>query len=340
MGVKISFNQNTYSREVLYWISLSQPVWEDTMVFRLVEGEVALGYQGQRRVGSQPDGDSVWFKPDNPNHLRDIGGRDASFNGGEFANLRFEGIDALELHYKGGHQLEEPTVRARDFVLDALGFTSVTFVNRNDPDEIDMTVHDATPETVRAHIFTRAVDPFGRPVAFVFAGTHPRRNGTEFFVEVDEMAQSINAGLMDAGLVYPAYYSSREINGVSVGGLPGSIRRILTARKGGAQAQNRGVWAHDASLSGFQANNSDDLDDLAIWPKLYRRMHTFFRDQSVANHTMAAFVQWLQDNASSRDDRVFVLETGEMRNLSDVLNRDGTQLRLIHDPDQLIIVPR
>jgi hypothetical protein len=64
------------------------------MPYKLIEGEVRLFYRSTRLVGSRPDGDSTWFKPDNPNLLSDIGHRSADFNKGGFAQLRFEGIDA------------------------------------------------------------------------------------------------------------------------------------------------------------------------------------------------------------------------------------------------------
>ena len=71
------------------------------MAYRLIEGEVRLFYRSTRLVGSRPDGDSAWFKPNNPNLLLDVGQRDAELNKGGFAQLRFEGIDALELHFPG-----------------------------------------------------------------------------------------------------------------------------------------------------------------------------------------------------------------------------------------------
>ena len=45
------------------------------MAFKLVKGEIALLRQGvNRRVGSEPEGDGVWFKPDKPKRLRNFKG--------------------------------------------------------------------------------------------------------------------------------------------------------------------------------------------------------------------------------------------------------------------------
>ena len=43
------------------------------MPYRLVKGEFHLFYKKQKLVGSQPDGDSVWFKPDDRALLSELG---------------------------------------------------------------------------------------------------------------------------------------------------------------------------------------------------------------------------------------------------------------------------
>jgi hypothetical protein len=68
------------------------------MGYRVVKGEFHLFYQDAKgtRRGSEPDGDSIWFKPTQPKLLEDVGRVSARFNKGGLAQLRFEGIDALE----------------------------------------------------------------------------------------------------------------------------------------------------------------------------------------------------------------------------------------------------
>jgi hypothetical protein len=189
------------------------------MTYKLVEGEVRLFYRSTRLVGSRPDGDSAWFKPDNPDLLSNIGQRSAEFNKGGFAQLRYEGIDALELHFPGSdHQLAKHAINARDFLLEEIGFDpdEIEYAPR---DDIPVTVRSSRPIVVRAHILTRAIDPFGRPVAFVFSGNAPERSGTDLFLDEARLDDSLNAALMREGHVYPAFYSAREVNGERVGGL-------------------------------------------------------------------------------------------------------------------------
>jgi hypothetical protein len=260
------------------------------MPYKLIEGEVRLFYRSTRLVvfyrstrlvGSRPDGDSAWFKPDNPNLLSDIGHRSADFNKGGFAQLRFEGIDALELHYPGGdHQLAAPTVAARDFLLEEIGFAPGEVAARDflleeigfapgdieyaPNDDIPATVRSSKPVANRAHILTRAIDPFGRPVAFVFAGPAPERSGADLFLDPNRLDTSLNAALMREGHVYPGFYSAREVNGERVGGLPGDLREHLTGLANNAINPPKGVWQHDRTTDNPQITQQSDLFQLAI----------------------------------------------------------------------------
>src|SRR5262249_9405372 len=75
-------------------------------------------------VGYEPDGDSVRFVADDRaqySHLRRSNLIHLAPNDGS-VQLRFEGIDATELHYGGG---EQPLGReGRDALLKAMGFAS------------------------------------------------------------------------------------------------------------------------------------------------------------------------------------------------------------------------
>lgn len=308
------------------------------MPYKLVEGEIRLFYRSTRLVGSRPDGDSVWFKPDNPDVLSDIGHRSADFNKGGIAQLRFEGIDALELHFPGSdHQLEDPTVKARDFLLDHLGFDTdkIAYVPN---DDIPTTVTSSKPEVVRAHILTRAIDPHGRPVAFVFPGNARERSGTDVFLDTTRLDKSLNAALMREGHVYPGFYSAREVNGERVGGLPGDLRQHLTHL--GINASKKGLWPVDKSTDSPRVTKKDDLFELAIWPKLYRRLAKFFDDPNADRSSLHGFRDWLHAYRSDRDDLILVLPIGEILNLSDILAISTKTISMNFSPWDLVVVPR
>lgn len=308
------------------------------MSYKLVEGEVRLFYQSTRFVGSRPDGDSAWFKPDNPSYLENVGFRSADFNKGGFAQLRFEGIDALELHFPGSdHQLEDPAVEARNFLLDRLGFEQVIYAPS---DDIPASVRDSTPVSVRASVMTRAIDPFGRPVSFVFPGNAPERSGSEVFLRPDRFDSSLNAALIREGHAYPAYYSARNVNGQRVGGLPGDLRDHLTDLVIDSYNAGKGVWAYDQTTSSFSVRRMEDLHQLAIWPKLYRRLAKFYDDETASHGTLNGFIDWLRTDRSSRDDLLLVIPTGELMNISDILDVTATTLAMQYEPEELVVVPR
>jgi endonuclease YncB( thermonuclease family) len=178
------------------------------MGYKLIKGEFGLFYQSTRHVGSRPDGDSMWFKPKNESNLTALDGRQVDFNGGGFAQLRFEGIDALELHYKGSnHQKVPECVSARDRLLRLAGFKTVTYAPS---DNIDTSVREASPHPTTGYILSRSVDPFGRPVAFVFNGDINQNDGSEIWLAAPQMNKSLNAKLISGGYAYPAYYTGRK----------------------------------------------------------------------------------------------------------------------------------
>ena len=296
------------------------------MSFRLIKGTFALFYNVTRHVGSRPDGDSAWFLPDKPELLEDVGesGRDADFNKGDFAQLRFEGIDALELHYPGGyHQHTGASVDARDFLLRTLGFTQVTYAPNPD---IPTAVRESTPTSLRGYILTRGIDPFGRPVAFVFSGSAQEADGSEVFLRTDRLDRSLNAKLMMAGQVYPAYYT----------GLPWDLRDRLTELADIAWYGDRGLWAVDDSRNNPRIRNMDDLVELAIWPKLYRRLAKYF---AAGHRGLGGFEEWLRE-VPSRDDTILIRPRGELGNLHDIFTVRGNRINMLFWPEELVIVPR
>src|SRR5262249_14115519 len=120
--------------------------------FRVIRGEYII-------VGKQPDGDSIRFKADDVTKFDHLpgGGHVKITPSDQTAQLRFQGIDAPELHYMGESQ---PMGRAsRDLLLNELDFGMVTYNG--------LTV--ATAERrARGAILTRQAEQHGRPIAYLF----------------------------------------------------------------------------------------------------------------------------------------------------------------------------
>ena len=118
-----------------------------------------------------PDGDSMRFKAKRKANWSKLSGPPVDLNSQNQAQLRFEGIDALETHYTVG----PPGVRK---------------------------------DGVAGYILSRAAERFRRPVAFVFAGAPPKgdADGSSVFLDAKRMKQSINYEMLRIGHAYPTYY--------------------------------------------------------------------------------------------------------------------------------------
>lgn len=296
------------------------------MSYKLVKGEFHLFYTSTRHVGSRPDGDSMWFKPNNPAYLSDLEGRSVDFNGGGCVQLRIEGIDALELHYSGSnHQKTPECVDARDHLLGEAGYTEVTYAPSSSGG-IDTSVRTATPQPLSGYILTRTGDPFGRPVAFAFAGGTNKTDGSGVWLDASLMNISLNASLVRAGQTYPAFYT----------GLPVDLRNELTKLSSTAQKKKLGLWPSDVSMSGAQVGKMADLEKYAIWPKLYRRLFSYF---DADNLKLKDFDNWIRNNPD-KDDPLWIISRGEYGNMHDIYKVKGRSIEMTVRPDDIVIVPK
>jgi hypothetical protein len=134
--------------------------------------------EGQFRIlTAAPDGDSIRFYPNSPNAWRRIG-RNVRTNHSGGAQLRLDGIDALETHYQPQrshlpqHQPLGLGRAAASEMLRLLGFNKVM---RGENE----TVRSAEQANVPGHILSRFADTYGRAVSFAFSGSHPARDGAD-----------------------------------------------------------------------------------------------------------------------------------------------------------------
>ena len=101
------------------------------MPFVVIKGSFHLvGKSSQgNATGFEPDGDSMQFKPDNATLLDrlDRVGRPYRLSSIGSTQLRFEGIDALELHFEGHHQPRPLADDARDYLTGLLGMNPVPY---------------------------------------------------------------------------------------------------------------------------------------------------------------------------------------------------------------------
>jgi endonuclease YncB( thermonuclease family) len=295
------------------------------MTYRLIEGCFVLGYgrRGDLR-SSQPDGDSIWFRANDTEKWSGLSHRAPRLSRGKTVQLRFDGIDALELHYpseeRGGHQRLDLATAARDRLLAKIGFTDIEYVRGGH------TVLSARQLVLPGHVLVRALDdtPGGRPIVLAYPGRAPERDGATIDVTPRRLRASLNLHLLRHGLAYPMLYTT----------MPDELRPAIRAAVAGARARELGLWADgvDRSVHWTRLARRDHLASHALWPKLYRRLHEFL----VLEKSLAKLDDWLAVAPDTRDDEVIAFGSTPTR-LGKLLAIDGERIKLRCDPLDVVV---
>ena len=81
--------------------------------------------------------------------------------------------------------------------------------------------------------------------------------------------------------------------------------------------------------------NLATLEDLVMWPKLFRRLFAYFAEGHAG---LAEFDNWMRQDPVHRDDSLR-LPDGEKGNMHDAYVVDGNSLMLQFNPEDLLIAP-
>jgi len=278
-----------------------------------------------RVVGASPDGDSIRFYPTDPNVWDDVRiSVRANAHGG--VQLRLDAIDALETHYtprssphpwRQNPELGDAAATAH---LSMLGFDAVT----RDEQEI---VTAASPETRPGAILTRFADKYGRAVAVVFAEDQQPQgsDASPVFLDGEGLKKSVNFRLLEAGWVYPTFYSQFFHD----------LRDVLADTTGAARAKGEAVWAKDSTNAGFTLQSRQQLTtDLIILPKLFRRLAEYLVLDDSGGVNLDGFRAFLEAKA----DRLFTVPAGQATHFDTLIEQDGQTLRLTLPPEQLVFI--
>jgi endonuclease YncB( thermonuclease family) len=268
-------------------------------------------------VGYQPDGDSIRFVADTPELFDDLyrGYKIRRSTRDDSVQLRLEAIDAPELHYGGAAQPTGDT--ARDWLLGQVGFTDVTYETGT------TTVVSASPDAIRAVIYTKAADPNGRAIAYlhVTGGRRPA-DGAWTHVTNAVLDHTLNAQAVSAGIAYPTFYTST----------PAPHVRHLRDLARGAREDKTGVWAVDQTpLFQLVDHSSIGPEGQLILPKLFRRATDYLKD--AAKGFTGNLPDWLiANNTGTRhEDDMVVLPHGVEAPLSTLLEQRNNWLAFTPD---------
>lgn len=284
--------------------------------YQVIQGEFVI-------IGKEPDGDSVRFIANNPKLYRTLKRsfriKPSTQDGS--VQLRFEGIDAPELHY--GSAVQPLGKEARDQLLDWMGFKNIQFTGT-----AGNRVTASDPERIPGAILSTAAEANGRPVSYVVLDDKQLKDGR--WVEVDDalLKKTLNFRLLEAGLAYYTVYTSAPL----------SHREFLREVASQARGKKLGVWGEDRT-SEFVLNDQDSIsppDGQLILPKLFRRCTDYLK--AVDKGFRGNLGDWLlSTEGSSRpeNDRVVVGDAMELK-LSDLLEQRNN--RIAFQPDLLDIV--
>src|SRR3954469_15217907 len=268
-------------------------------------------------LGTQPDGDSVRFRPDDPAAWDEVPGAHAvRRNAAGAAQLRVDAIDALEPHYTppGGHTLHQPLELADAAAAELLSWIGFTGVQR-DGETVTAVAADDRP----GFILTRGADLYGRCVALVGRGAAPAASGEQVVVDVALLRTTANHHLIATGLAYPTFYTK----------LYADLRSELAAQSGAARAAAAGVFAGDRTQAGVTVESPATLSDEAvILPKLFRRL-TEYLQLNAGDPSLAGFKAFL----TQQDDGLWIVPTGEKTDFATVVDVTGQTVRMNRLPE-------
>jgi len=293
--------------------------------YKIIAGEFWIHYPDIPRQGPQPDGDTITFKPNDRSlvtSLKKYGSFWPDFNKRGTIPVRFEGIDALETHFNGAHQELKLADKARDFMLAKLGFKNVVFYN-----DLPNTVKSVSNNPLKGYLMANGIDSNGRIVAFVYPGKPPAKDGKQKLLDGSTMLKSVNAAILTEGLAYAAIYTS----------LPIDLIGVLKKTASDVRKEGLGIFGQEsfdtkrsALIEGF-----DEIEQMVMWPKLFRRLASFFSSEG---SDLSKFIDWLREDVIERDDRL-QLPNGELGNLHDLIEIKGDNIKMLYDPEEVVILP-
>lgn len=277
-------------------------------------------------TGFEPDGDSLQFKPAKPSLLDKLTRLMSPYRLSPIGStqLRFEGIDALELHFTAGqggstHQPRPAADQARDRLVNLANLDPVAYTPPRNIRVKPPAVHDGQP----GYILSRSLEVHGRPVAFVYPGHDaPDTDGKVVRLTAEMLRASLNHAMVTSGQAYPLFYDT----------LFHDLRDELATAATAARQGGLGVWATDRSLTGLQAGSIPQLETGGfLFPKLFRRLAEFF---GTGHHAVAQFPAWV----AGKQERVWDLDLQNNTHFDTYLKVTNGTVSMTKDPGRLVFV--
>jgi hypothetical protein len=171
-------------------------------------------------------------------------------------------------------------------------------------------------------IASATVDPFGRPVSYVFPKDANLTDGAVMDSSELPVENSINFQLAREGLVYPTFYTTTDR-------VFAEKIRAVVAR---ARATKRGIWSIDRTADFTLWDIRTLQEDNLIMPKLFRRLVFFFSSYSDFGK--------LEEYMKKQRDNLTLWDGTKKKSLADLMTFDGRRLRMSTPVEDILFSPK
>ncbi|MCB9639790.1 MAG: thermonuclease family protein [Myxococcales bacterium] len=265
--------------------------------------------------GYSPDGDSIKFKARDAALWKNIRGGYVKKNWWGHVQLRIEGMDAPETHFKDAHQPRKWGDASTDYLLQTMGFRDVVW------DAGRGAIKSVAQDGLPGYILCRETDKYKRPIAFVFAGETEHKDGAEVRLDVSLLKESLNYKILAAGLAYPMFYK----------GLFADLRDTMVAALVEARGKGQGLWPDDRSM-GEEIPDLKTLTEKAlVFPKLFRRMVSHFSSGG-RTEDLPKFLEGLREP-------VLIVSKQHFTHFDNVIGVEGKRVKMLYPPEDLVFLP-
>lgn len=265
--------------------------------------------------GFQPDGDSIRFQATNQANWDFFTWETAADKAAKKKQLRVEAIDALETHYEGYHQPRAFALAALEAMLEMLRIDTVIY-------SLGLTQVVAANDGKAGFIASATVDPFGRPVSYVFPKNAPLTDGAVMDSSQLPVEESVNFQLAREGLVYPTFYTTTDR-------VFAEKIRAVVAR---ARATKRGIWSIDRTSDFTLLDIRTLQEDNLIMPKLFRRLVGFYERYSEFDK--------LEEYMKKQRDNLVLWDGTKKKSLADLMTFEGRRLRMFTPVEDILFSPK
>jgi endonuclease YncB( thermonuclease family) len=265
--------------------------------------------------GFQPDGDSIRFQATNPSNWDFFKWATAADKAAKKKQLRVEAIDALETHYEGYHQPRAFALAALEALLEMLRIDTVIY-------SLGLTQVVSANDGKAGFIASASVDPFGRPVSYVFPKDAKLTDGAVMESSDLPIDDSLNFQLAREGLVYPTFYTTTDR-------VFAEKIRAVVAR---ARATKRGIWSIDRTSDFTLLDIRTLQEDNLIMPKLFRRLVGFYE-------RYAEFDK-LEEYMKKQRDNLVLWDGTKKKSLADLMTIEGRRLRMTTPVEDILFSPK